>query len=46
LRSGVFDGYALGAALMIGAAIMEWRWGVAAERKPLESVSRPLTFVE
>jgi MFS family permease len=46
LRSGVFDGYALGAALMIGAAIMEWRWGVAAERKPLESVCRPLTFVE
>jgi MFS family permease len=46
LRSGVFDGYATGAALMIGAAIFEWRWGVAAERKPLESVCRPLTFLK
>jgi hypothetical protein len=23
-----------------------WRWGVAAERKPLEAVARPLTFVD
>ena len=23
-----------------------WRWGVAAERKPLEMVARPLTFVD
>ncbi len=46
LRSDVFAGYALGAALMIGAAFIEWRWGVAAERKPLEAVARPLTFVE
>jgi hypothetical protein len=23
-----------------------WRWGVDAERKPLESVARPLTFLD
>ncbi len=44
-RADVFTGYALGAALMIGAAAMEWLWGVAAERKSLEAVCRPLTFV-
>jgi hypothetical protein len=27
---------------MIAAALIEWRWGIAAERKPLEAVSRPL----
>lgn len=46
LRAGVFDGYLLGAALMIAAAGIEWRWGVEAERKPLETVARPLTFVD
>ncbi len=45
-RVGVFDGYALGATLMIAAAAVEWLWGVAAERKPLEAVCRPLTFVD
>jgi hypothetical protein len=33
-------GYLLGSTLMIGAAIVEWCWGVAAERKSLESVAR------
>jgi hypothetical protein len=28
------------------AAVVEWRWGVAAERKALETVARPLTFVD
>ncbi len=46
LRSGVFAGYALGGTLMIVAALFEWRWGVAAERQPLESVCQPLTFVK
>jgi MFS family permease len=46
LRWGVFAGYALGGTLMIVAALFEWRWGVAAERQPLENVSRPLTFVK
>jgi MFS family permease len=39
-------GYALGAFLMIAAAIGEAIWGVAAERKSLETVARPLSFVE
>ena len=43
-RLNVFVGYLLGSALMIGAAIVEWCWGVAAERKSLEDVARPLTF--
>ena len=38
-RAMVFGGYALAAMLMIGAAAIEWAWGVAAERKSLEAVS-------
>ncbi len=45
-RLGVFVGYALASALMVGAAFAESRWGVSAERKPLEEVCRPLTFVD
>jgi MFS family permease len=45
-RASVFAGYLLGALLMIAAAVVAWRWGVAAERKPLESVARPLAFVD
>jgi MFS family permease len=45
-RGNVVIGYFLGAALMIAAALIEWRWGIAAERKPLEEVSRPLSYVE
>jgi MFS family permease len=45
-RAGIFGGYCLGALLMIGAAVVEWRWGVAAERKPLEAVALPLTFIK
>ena len=39
-------GYWLGSALMIGAATLEAVWGVAAERKSLETVSRPLAMVD
>ena len=42
-RGEVFIGYLIGAALMLGAALVLLIWGVAAERKPLESVARPLT---
>jgi hypothetical protein len=42
----VAAGYFLGSALMIAAGLIEWRWGVAAERKPLESVAQPLGFIE
>jgi hypothetical protein len=31
---------------MVAAAAVMWRWGVAAERKPLESVARPLAFLD
>ena len=41
-RARVFEGYALGAVLMISAGLIEWAWGIAAERKPLEDVARPL----
>jgi hypothetical protein len=42
-RENLFYGYALGAALMIGAAAVEWAIGVKAERQSLESVSTPLS---
>jgi MFS family permease len=45
-RGSVAIGYFIGALMMIGAAMAEARWGVAAERKPLETVSRPLSFIE
>jgi hypothetical protein len=31
---------------MVLAGLVAWRWGVAAERKPLETVARPLTFID
>jgi MFS family permease len=45
-RMSVFGGYLFGAVLMIGAALVAWRWGVAAERKPLEAVARPLAAAD
>jgi MFS family permease len=45
-RASVAGGYGLGAALMIAAALVEWRWGIAAERRSLEDVCRPLTFLD
>ena len=45
-RASVFGGYLLGAALMIAAGLVARRWAVAAERKPLELVARPLTFID
>jgi MFS family permease len=45
-RNSVFAGYLLGATLMIAAAVIAWRYCIAAERRPLESVARPLAFVE
>ena len=44
-RGSVAIGYFIGTLLMIAAATVEAIWGVAAERKPLEEVSRPLSFV-
>jgi len=45
-RGSVFAGYLLGSALMVAAAAIGWRYGIAAERRPLESVARPLAFLE
>jgi MFS family permease len=45
-RNAVFAGYAVGAALMFGAVIVVWFLAVAAERKPLEEVTSPLSRAE
>jgi len=41
-RASVFGGYLLGAALMIAAGLIAWRFAVQAERRPLEEVCKPL----
>jgi MFS family permease len=45
-RRQVVWGYVLGAVLMVGAAVAELVLGIAAERKPLESIAPPLSSVE
>lgn len=45
-RTSVFAGYLLGAALMIAAAVVAWRYAVSAERKSLEEIARPLASME
>lgn len=45
-RTSVFAGYLFGSALMVVAAAVAWRYAAAAERKSLETVARPLAFVE
>jgi MFS family permease len=45
-RTSVFGGYLLGAILMVGAAAVQLKWGVSAERQALESVARPLSFLD
>jgi len=45
-RGSVAVGYLVGSVLMIGAAAAEALWGVAAERKSLETVAKPLAFVD
>jgi MFS family permease len=42
-RSELFGGYAFGASLMVGAAIVAWTLGVDAEGKSLEEIARPLS---
>ena len=39
-------GYALGAVLMVVASVVTLWLGIAAERKPLEEVARPLSWVD
>jgi uncharacterized membrane protein len=45
-RGSVAIGWFVVAALLIAAAAVEARRGVAAERKPLEEVSRPLSSAD
>jgi MFS family permease len=45
-RPSVFAGYLLGAGLMLLAALVMARWGIAAERKALEAVARPLASLD
>jgi MFS family permease len=45
-RPEVFLGYIIGAALMIGAALVQAIWGVAAERRSLEHITQPLTAID
>ncbi|WP_242112768.1 MFS transporter [Luteimonas aquatica] len=44
-RDNVFIGYLIGAALMVGAGLVQAFWGVAAERRSLETVAAPLSLV-
>jgi MFS family permease len=45
-RWSVFGGYLFGSVLMLAAALIAGRWGVAAERKPLEAVAPPLAAAD
>ena len=45
-RTAIGWGYAFGAALMLIAAAVTLRIGVAAERRSLEDVARPLSSAE
>jgi MFS family permease len=45
-RMSVFGGYLLGAVLMVAAGVIAALYCVPAERKPLESVARPLALVD
>jgi MFS family permease len=42
----VFYGYLIGAAVMAAAGVIEIFFGVDAERKSLEDVARPLSYIE
>ena len=45
-RASVYGGYLLGAVLMIAAGLVAAFFAVAAERRSLEDVARPLAFVD
>lgn len=42
-REAVAAGYGIGAALVLVAGLLAWRFAVDAERKPLEAVAEPLS---
>lgn len=45
-RVSLFGGYLLGAALMLAAALIAFRFCIAAERRPLEAVATPLSAAD
>ncbi|XSG82824.1 MAG: MFS transporter [Methyloligella sp. ZOD6] len=45
-RFSVFGGYLLGAGLMLAVVFVILRWGVAAERRSLEDVAKPLSSAD
>ena len=45
-RVSIAWGYALGAALMLAAAAIQWRWGLVAERRSLEDIAAPLSRMD
>jgi MFS family permease len=45
-RVSLLMGYLLGAALMAGAAIVQWRFGIDSEGRSLEEVAKPLTYAD
>jgi MFS family permease len=45
-RWSMFAGYLVGSVLMLAAAFVAARYGVAAERRSLESISRPLAAAD
>jgi MFS family permease len=45
-RNSVFAGYLFGSGLMVAAAVIAWRYCIAAERRALESVAPPLAVLE
>lgn len=42
-REAVAAGYGLGAALVVAAGLLAWRFAVDAERKPLEEIAAPMS---
>ena len=45
-RMSLFGGYLFGGGPMLAAALIAFRFGVAAERKPLEAVATPLSAAD
>jgi hypothetical protein len=45
-RESLYLSFIVLSATMTAAALIELIWGVAAERRPLEDVARPLTFIK
>jgi MFS family permease len=45
-RMSLFGGYLLAASLMAAAALIAFRFAIAAERRPLEAVATPLSAAD